>query len=159
MSTPPYEYAIIKTKLALKILANRLQYLLLFLVFGGLGWYELVQDKRRKFPPPTNAACTIYSKVTYQIFGIILTLMNSRRGWQDHFFSWPKIGATTVVVAKTYPHRPQSSKGPTMVTRFRQDKTCLPFFLNEATAGAPRHVCKTRKHSKIWPAYVKDEGT
>ena len=37
MSTPPYEYAIIKTKLALKILANRLQYLLLFLVFGGLG--------------------------------------------------------------------------------------------------------------------------
>ena len=33
-----------------------------------------------------NAACNSCSNVTYQVFSVILTAMNSGRGWHSHFF-------------------------------------------------------------------------
>ena len=60
--------------------------------------------------------------------------------------AWPLFlqGLGLALVAKTRPHRPQAiKKANNDHTRFRRKIIFFPiFFLNEATAGTPRHVCK-----------------
>ena len=65
-----------------------------------------------------------------------------------------------MLVAKTCPDRSQAIKRPKIVRRLRRRNVFSPiFFLNEATAGTPRHVYQ-KNHAnihKILPDYVKYE--
>ena len=135
--------------------------MVLLLVFRSLCWYELVQDKLRKFPPP-QMPLTPYIRMLrvhiYQVFVIILTLMNSRRGW-PLFFSGPRVGA----VAKTCPHRPQALEKAKMIKRFRREKffffICFWTKRMQVLQGMTCLWNVSRKHSKIWPADVQHKYT
>ena len=70
----------------------------------------------------------------------MLAPMNSRGGWHGHFFVQ---GLGLTLVAKTRPHQPLANKKPRSgvpVGFF----FFLIFFLNEVTAGTPRHVSVKR---------------
>ena len=141
ISTPPYEYAIIKTKLALKILANRLKYpLVLFLVFRSLGWYELVQDKRRKFSPPQMPFAPSIRMLRTRYLLSYWPPWTVEEGGMATFFSWPRIGDSGENVS---PPAAGHQKGQGWSGVSTGKITWKKNNLNEATAGTPRHACKT----------------
>ena len=155
----------IKTRLALKTLANRLKYLLAsFLVFRSLGWCELVQDKRRKFSPPRMPLAPSIRMLHTRYLLSYWPPWTVEEGDMATFFSWPRIGASgeNVSAPATGHQKGQKWSGelfsPTHSATGHQkgqewsgvsiEKIYQVYlfhfcFLNEATAGAPRHACKT----------------
>ena len=84
----------------------------------------------------TNAACNSNSNVT---FGIMLTAMNSGRGWQSQFFCLgTKTGASTEKVSRPITGLQRSHNShPFIVGR----KKMALFFSGRAASIAPRQVC------------------
>ena len=85
----------------------------------------------------TNVACTIHSIVTH--FGIIFSPRTVKEGdMAISFFAGPRIGASGENVSPPTTGHLKSQKWPGVSV----GKKMFPiFFLNEATAGTPRHVC------------------
>ena len=85
--------------------------------------------------PLMNAACTIYSNVT---FGNMLTAMNSGNGWYGQFFSGPSTGAGGENVSP-----PTSPWKRSTMLRHSAGKQHIYFFLDEPIAATllVRHAC------------------
>ena len=123
-----------------------------FLVFRYLGCYELVQDKRRKFPPPRMPLApsirvlhTSYLESYRPRWTVVYEVLIV--GDMATFGLGPKIGASSVE-NKRVPTHHRPSKRPTLVTRFRRKTFSLCFWIRRLQVGTPWHVCK-RFHANI----------
>ena len=102
--------------------------------------YELVQVKWRKLSPPRVPHATD-SVLECHIFCIILTAMNSGRGWRGHVFcSGPRTGASG-----------ENVPPPTTGLQNGQQRSSVSvgrkvwfsrFYLNEPVPGTPRQSYK-----------------
>ena len=87
--------------------------------------YRLVQSE---YSNCVRHECRMQQILERHIFGIILTAMNSGRGWRGHFFV-QDLGLALLIVAKTcVPTDHSPSKRSIMVRRSRRKKPCFSFF-------------------------------
>ena len=110
---------------------NLLSYFSCFGLLVDTSWFKINDGSS-----PMNAACTIYSNYT-QVLGIILTSINSRRGWHGHFFFQDP---GLALVAKTCPQQPQVIKKTKNGRAFPYDLFFFQFFFE-------RGDCR---YSKAW---------
>ena len=97
--------------------------------------YELVQVQRRKFSPPRmNAACTIYSNVTYS-----MSYWQPLTVGEDDMASCFVQDLGLALVPVTCPHRPQAFKKVNDDQALPQENNiCSCFVQNEPIAGTLR---------------------